>query len=66
MIIGRLKAILYLFFVIVPFFINSALELIVIRGCNILDFSFKVNKIKVKKKKIDKQKFGKLMERICK
>lgn len=60
----KLKALLKYLFLIVPFIVNSGLELIILHDKEIETWGF--NTRAIKKPKIDKEKFDKMMRRITK
>jgi len=64
MIKQKLKAILKFLFLIVPFIINSGLELIILHDKQVITWGF--NAKPLPRPKIDKEKFDKMMRRITK
>ena len=60
----KLKTILKFIFLITPFFITSGLELIILHDRDIDSWGFTTRSIK--KPKIDKEKFDKMMKRLTK
>lgn len=61
----KFKHILYFTFILMPLFYINGLSVIIIDNLRILNCQFAVDKFKTKKQ-IDKEKFAKFMNRVCK
>ena len=61
----KFKHILYFTFILMPLFYANGLSVIVIDNLQIFNCQFAVEKFKTKKQ-IDKEKFAKFMNRVCK
>jgi hypothetical protein len=61
----KIKHILYYTFILVPLFYFCGLSVIIIDNMQIFNCQFAVEKFKTKKQ-IDKEKFKKFMNRVCK
>lgn len=61
----KFKHILYYTFILAPLFFFCGLSVIIIDDRRILNCQFAVDKFKTKKQ-IDKEKFAKFMNRVCK
>jgi hypothetical protein len=64
-IMEKFKHILYFTFVLMPLFYINGLSVIIIDNLKIFNCQFAVDKFKTKKQ-IDKEKFAKFMNRVCK
>ena len=64
-IVEKFKHILYFTFVLMPLFYINGLSVIIIDNLKIFNCQFAVDKFKTKKQ-IDKEKFAKFMNRVCK
>ena len=62
----KIKHILYYIFVLVPLFFFCGLSVIISDNRQILNCQFFCKKFKKKKQEIDKDKFKKFMQRVCK
>lgn len=62
----KFKHILYFTFVLMPLFYLNGLSVIVIDNFQIFNCQFACKKLAKNKRQIDKQKFEKMMKRICK
>ena len=64
-IMEKFKHILYFTFILMPLFYINGLSVIIIDNLRIFNCQFTVDKFKTKKQ-IDKEKFAKFMNRVCK
>ena len=62
----KIKHILYYTFMLMPLFYFCGLSVIIIDNMQIFNCQFACSKFKKKKQEIDKDKFKKFMQRVCK